>query len=276
MRKIIYFALLTILISSCQKKDQTITNNNDDAKAIKNEVQSNFSADDFAVFGEVHNQGLDFMAKNENISTLTHFERYTLSQQFVYEDWISEEPMSFEFLELNLNYLNEIYSDPSTAANRMVDDGKISAEVEDYVNRINMVYSYILSQGKLEIMVSPDEFNDLISEIENDIIAEGIEYDCINLTGDWKAGLMVSCSIAKSSYLYWYEASNDSNHPWNFAVNGNSTKGKVWDKVKEIGGKLKDDVITSCIAYEVMRSDGYGRWYSFTWIVKQSTTASGF
>ena len=250
MKNVYLSMLLILLIASCSK-DKIVSNGEE------KQVARIANVDEFAVFGVVHNMGLDFMAnKNSNLHLLSQTERYSLSRTFTYDNWMQSSLFTANEMIDTINYINELYVNSNNVAHELVVNGILAPEVESYFNRINIVFEDVLSLSQQGIILSPSEVNLRIEVIESDILLNNIQYDTSTTEGDWFACMMATTSVAKASYLYWYNAATNTNSSWNFIVSGYGEKLPIPKWLKKVVDVVKTDVSVGVIAYDIHRDAG--------------------
>jgi len=199
-----------IFFYSC-KKDESISNKtNNTSKPIR--LKSD-SKNPFDFVGINHNAYLDYFAEHYDVNKITDANIYDANVHF-----LTKYSLSFDEFQKQLLSNQSISINLSKGDYSYIDNNKnIDNSSKSYLKQF---YSLIdsLSKNCTELVTS-DQFNSLISAIEQNVIAEGL-YSSPDNTDSLNCPATVLCvlSIAKYSYSYWYNAYIDKNNPWHNIV----------------------------------------------------------
>jgi len=252
--KIYILSIIVIIVLASCNKDKV---QKDSSLESANLIVRIATLDEFEVFGNVHNMGLDFMAdESDDLSVLSQEQRFTLSRSFSYSNWMDDDLFTSVEMIDTIIYISCLYENSNSVANDLVLDGILSSEVEDYFHRINLVFDDVLNQSKNGVILTPIVVDSLIGLIEDDILVNNLQYDASTTDGDWYACMLATTSVAKASYSYWYSSAINTNSPWNFMVNGYGEKLPIPKWLKKAVDVVRTDFAVGVIAYDLHRGAG--------------------
>ncbi len=215
-RSIKRIALLAIFagafMSSCTEDEYSMENN----KKITYENQYDY-------IGEMHNKGLDSIAiyLGDNVRfDLEDLYNYNIEKSNIDKDSIS-----------CIEYINKIRQKQNITYTYLYEDSTI---LNDYGYCIsyfmNKYRNYMLQVIGSDKEVTPNEFSANISKIEQEIMLS--QYFTDTIYSNDVATILSALSIAKYSYMYWYDSYNNSNHPWHEIIKDrlNTLKSKEEEK----------------------------------------------
>lgn len=191
----------SLLFVSCDKKDDT-----------RNEISKSEEHNDYFIKkAEYHNSGLDYVAANGDITTMSQKERHELANEFLgtTTPWEDVERMIHEILPIAHGEM------PVRALLTKNKDWSPSDEYLMLVEQLESLFNDALATAKQGQHKVPDQFD---SNVESLI---KMTYDQYPVRLDEEMGVanefgffIAQCYLAKHTYRYWHEAFADSSHPW--------------------------------------------------------------
>ena len=237
--KVLFVAMLLSLafMWSCQKEGaMTPDASGSSAKDTEDSFSSkNPSVSEYEIFGIAHNEMMDYVAANADLSTYSAYQRYMIGKNFVYSGLENEHESTWSEMESIQTLSDSLLDNYNDAENILVDANAFS---EDFVAPAAAIYSLLgsmLESADNSIIVSPDQFSSMIQTIEDNILQNyEVEYDSDTKLGNEGAKLLGACTIARYSYMYWYNVAIDESNPWgNTFTDGNGERLKnIWNAIK--------------------------------------------
>jgi len=190
----------------------------------------------FNSLGKQHNDVLDYVGKNIDVSIATQEQRFNLASEYLDDNSITFS----EFLE-EYPVIDQMFSNPENTANLFFTDENLPCNLSTYYNDLGAILKYCLEKTNDSIEITPAEFNEMVSELENSIYNNySVEIDIESNIGDEASIFLGTCAISRYSYLFWNNAIHDQTNPWySFFEDGQVKKkdfwGKVWHGIKVAG-----------------------------------------
>jgi len=218
MKKLIYlFIVSTIFVTSCVN-DFTSSNFEDSAKHLKSTELRSENSFDFSFYGNSHNAMMDYVTTMQNFNSATLEAIYTFGTTYsdeYFNSWIPDWNLHNNSIPL-IHYLIE---NPEHASDTLISLGILSPEEKVLSDKI----SFILRDAGNYNNQSNKELNEIIQELTDleDYIRTNYEivYDSDSKIGNIGAKYLAACSIAKSSFAYWFNVAENSSHPWSYRFN---------------------------------------------------------
>ncbi|HOG19127.1 MAG TPA: hypothetical protein PKW37_01610 [Salinivirgaceae bacterium] len=192
---------LSLYFSNCTKNE---TINKDVSKIEKYN-------DAFRKLGERHNQCLDYVAENGDVSIMSRKERFELARKFFNSNttWEEHETRNASIMQIVTE---------STSASNLLRESKNERHSDEFLTLIDKLES-ILNETKAswekDIEISPTEFNAKINSLIDEVYQDyDVIYDDKSQTVNEFGYFIAGCNIAKSTYQYWHDANNDPQNPW--------------------------------------------------------------
>lgn len=187
----------------------------------------------FNSLGKQHNEVLDYIGKNIDVSVATQEERFDLAS-----DYLNDNSTTFaEFLEES-QVVDEFLNNPSATATLLFTNEDVPCEFSEYYNSLGAIFAYCLQKAEDNIEITPVEFNAMILELENSVYVNySVEIDINNNTGDEASLFLGARAIARYSYQFWNNAIHDEGNPWNKFFGAEQLK--VSDFWKKVGHAIK-------------------------------------
>ena len=195
----------------------------DENNEIYNESKKVYYKNPYDYVGVLHNQELDsiacYLGKNLRFNLKDLYE-YNVKKSNINEDSISY-----------ATYRNEIKQKQNLTYTYLYEDSTI-------LNDYGYCFSYFMNKYRnymLQVLdsnkdVTPSEFTSNIESIEQEVISS--QYFSDTIYSNDVATILSALSIAKYSYMYWYDSYNNSNHPWHKIIKDrlNTLKAKEEEK----------------------------------------------
>ncbi|WP_298514389.1 hypothetical protein [uncultured Kordia sp.] len=206
---------------------------------------------DFDNYGISHNLAMD------HIATMPNFNNATLEDIFYFADTYTDAYLNnscqcndWQTHEMQMTMLEQMNEDMTTTSNILLSMNVITPQDVPLTDMLFTIFENAISYENNSYK-SIEQFTAEIEAFENFVMTNNaIVYDPNTKTGNYAANILGACSIAKSSYSYWVNATLDNSHPWNYRLtqlnaanrNGNKTGviqkglfGDIWRGIKRAG-----------------------------------------
>lgn len=206
--KLVLLLLSILFISSCSKVQEEINKTDTDKTNPKNEVNYTFNSE----LGISHNGYLDAVAQLPSFPDHTYSDLYSLSVTY-FPDIHSDSN--------NIEYGVNSYSNYSNWLG-LIDGFANYEECINYIENNSSLFSghfytklreldQIINSDSTITRLATNRLNDVLAELYNFYIEVG---NSSLLSNNEIIGLQENVEITYYSMMYWYEVSNNQNHPW--------------------------------------------------------------
>ena len=216
MKKILLPALCVLLFSQCKKVDET------EISTLNARTANGFNYDQFGIS---HNNYLDYV-KNNTASNSSDETRFNKGKNYVDSyfgsfnsgpNWTSFYPQTVEMQQLTEDVLTGKFN-----ATTFTNSKHLSPNMTTFLTKLSQIY---FNTAENELL--PATFDAEIQTLEDWVIQnQNPQFDTKSKKGNEGAGMLAMCSIAKSSYTYWY------NDPTTQNLQGRNIFGKIWRAIK--------------------------------------------
>lgn len=255
MRNLLYLFLgSSIFLTSCVK-DSTSLNFEDSAKKLESTDLRSENTFDFSFYGNSHNAKLDYVATMPNFNSETLEAIYTFGTGYgdvYFNSYTADWDLNYSGIPL-IHYLIE---NPESASDSLISLGILSTEEKELADKI----SFILRDAGNYSNQSNKELSEIIQELTNleDYIRTNynVVYNTNSKIGNIGAKYLAACSIAKSSFTYWFDVAENSSHPWSYRFNNLIT----YNGGEIDNGQIQTRICWKCIwrAIKVAATDVWG------------------
>ncbi len=207
MKKLILVLSLSMMMFSCNKKDDKLINSqaNNRSNPPEEEIQNPYNW-----CGVLHNNTLDLLADNENFPNLDEYEVIAIIDEYYFNQTGDTNTLSIE--DYRDSY-NENAWPFSESMQIFLDSGYMTQSQYDYVVKLEEIY---LADSAIDFALEQ------IHLLEVDL------YNDENIDNDGKAYVWYILAISKYSYQYWYNGFTNEESPWYTVLNGSKMPFGRW------------------------------------------------